>query len=154
MQGQKNNMKRLLILLAFGFVLTIQTSYAQSKEAYKKALLEMFTASGSDEAYKSAIKQMMSMFKDNYKDVPANFWKEAESEMLKSSIEDLAELLVPVYEKYLTIADLQEMTKFYNTPVGKKYAQSTGPIMQESMKVGEAWGRKIGEQIAKKISEQ
>ncbi len=96
-------MKKLLILLAFGFFLNIQTSFAQSKDAYKKALLEMFTASGSDEAYKSAIKQMMTMFKDNYKDVPANFWKEAEAEMLKSSIEDLAELLVPVYEKYLTI---------------------------------------------------
>ncbi len=147
-------MKKLIILLAFGLFLNIQTSIAQSKEDYKKALLEMFTASGSDEAYKSAIKQMMTMFKDNYKDVPANFWKEAETEMLKSSIEDLAELLVPVYEKYLTISDLQEMTKFYNTPVGKKYAQSTGPIMQESMKVGETWGRKIGEKIAKKISEQ
>lgn len=147
-------MKKLIILLAFGFIINIQSSFAQAKEEYKKALLEMFTASGTDEAYISAIKQMMTMFKENYKDVPANFWKEAEQEMLKSSIEDLAELLVPVYEKHLTIADLREMTKFYNTPVGKKYAQSTGPIMQESMKVGETWGRKIGEKIAKKISEQ
>jgi hypothetical protein len=147
-------MKKLIILLAFGLIINIQTSFAQAKDEYKKALLEMFTASGSDEAYISAIKQMMTMFKDNYKDVPANFWKEAEQEMLKSSIEDLAELLVPVYEKHLTISDLREMTKFYSTPVGKKYAQSMGPIMQESMKVGETWGRKIGEKIAKKISEQ
>ena len=154
MQIQNNNMKKLFILLAFGFILSIQTSFGQTKDEYKKALLEMFTASGSDEAYKSAIKQMMVMFKDNLKDVPSNFWKDAEAEMLKSSIEELADLLVPVYEKHLTIADLQEMTKFYNTAVGKKYAQSMGPIMQESMKVGEAWGKKIGEKIAKKIAEQ
>lgn len=154
MQHQFYIMKKLLFLLAFGFIFSIQ-SMAQTKDAaYKKALLEMFVASGSDEAYKSAIKQMMSMFKDNYKDVPAKFWEEAEAEMLKSSIEDLAEMLVPVYQKHLTLEDLQEMTKFYNTPVGKKYAKSTGPIMQESMKVGGEWGKKIGEKIAKKLSEQ
>ena len=35
------------------------------------------------------------------------------------------------------------MIKFYETPIGKKFAQNTPLIMQESMQVGQQWGAKI-----------
>ena len=63
-------------------------------------------------------------------------------------------MLVPVYLKYMTKEDLEEMIKFYQTPVGSKFAKSTPLIMQESMQVGQKWGMKIGEDFKKKMKEK
>jgi uncharacterized protein len=63
-------------------------------------------------------------------------------------------MLVPVYSKYLTKEDLEEMIKFYETPVGKKFAENTPKIMRESMQIGQEWGMRIGEKFEKKIRER
>lgn len=47
--------------------------------------------------------------------------------------------MAPVYEKHLTEADLNEVIKFYNSPVGKKLAGKTPAITQESMAAGQTW---------------
>lgn len=63
-------------------------------------------------------------------------------------------MLAPVYIKYMTIEDLKEMKIFYQIPVGKKYAISSPMIMQESMQVGQQWGKKLGEDVIKKLQEK
>ncbi|MGY0041248.1 DUF2059 domain-containing protein [Pedobacter sp. NJ-S-72] len=46
------------------------------------------------------------------------------------------------------------MTAFYQTPAGKKFAEKTPLIMQESMQAGRVWGEKIGLEIISKLNEQ
>ncbi|GAB4198018.1 MAG: hypothetical protein Fur004_16070 [Thermoflexibacter sp.] len=66
----------------------------------------------------------------------------------------MTEMLAPVYQKYMNLADLRELIKFYQTPTGKKFAQNTPFIVQESMQVGQEWGRKVGQDFAQKIKEK
>jgi hypothetical protein len=144
-------MKKLLVLFTIAFIF-ISLSFSQDNKEYSNALKKMFELSGSEESYKMVIKQVIYMQKS--KNPYDTDWTEIEKELLKTSMSDLVEMLVPVYQKYMTIDDIKEMTKFYQTPVGQKYAKNTPLIMQESMQVGQKWGQKLGKDIEEKLKEK
>jgi hypothetical protein len=114
----------------------------------------MFKVSGTEESYQAAIKQMFSMFKEQSPNVKSTIWEEFENEFLHTSINELVDMLAPVYKKYMTKEDIETMIQFYETPVGQKYAKSTPLIMRESMEIGQQWGARIGEEIGHKLKER
>jgi hypothetical protein len=138
----------LFIAVLFCFV----NIYSQKDNDYNKELLNMFEVSGTEQAYKSVVKQMFTMFKKQYPTVPAEIWKEMELEFKHQSMSELANLLSPVYKKHLTIEDLREIIIFYKTPVGQKLGNSAPLIMAESMQLGQEWGKKIGEQFIERMT--
>ena len=138
----------LLILLTFGL------SFGQVDPEFKAVLKNMFEVSGTEETYKTVIKQMVSMFKTQFSDVPEEHWIELEKEFLQTSLDDLVEMLIPVYSKHLTLDDLQKIIEFYHTPTGKKYAEKTPLLTQESMQIGQQWGMKIGQDFQSKLKEK
>ncbi|GAB4481070.1 MAG: hypothetical protein OHK0057_35320 [Thermoflexibacter sp.] len=144
--------KKFLVL---ALLLTIATAtFGQVDKEYTQTLKKMFEVSGSEESYQAAIKQMINMYKQQYSNVKTEVWEELEKEFLKASLDNLTEMLAPVYQKYMNLADLRELIKFYQTPTGKKFAQNTPFIVQESMQVGQEWGRKVGQDFAQKIKEK
>ncbi len=144
--------KKLLVL---AILLTVtSTTFGQVDREYTQTLKKMFEVSGSEESYQAVIKQMISMYKQQYSMVKADIWEELEKEVLKTSLDKLTEMLVPVYQKYMNLEDLRELIKFYETPVGKKFAKNTPLIMQESMQVGQEWGMKIGQDFVQKMKEK
>lgn len=144
--------KKFLVLALF---LTISTAtFGQVDKEYTQTLKKMFEVSGSEESYQSAIKQMLNMYKQQYSNVKAEVWAELEKEFLKTSLDNLTTMLAPVYQKYMNLEDLRELIKFYQTPTGKKFAQNTPLIVQESMQVGQEWGKKVGQDFAQKMKEK
>jgi uncharacterized protein len=141
-------MKTLLIICAL-MIVSVAFAFSQTSD-YQVTLKKMFEVSGSQGAYKSAIMQMFTMFKQNA-NVPQEVWNDMEKEFLATSMDELVKMLTPVYEKHLTKADLQKLIDFYQTPVGVKFAEKTPLIMQESMQVGQEWGMKIGQQFQEKL---
>ncbi|ASB49371.1 DUF2059 domain-containing protein [Alkalitalea saponilacus] len=130
------------------------TAFGQEDSEYSNTLKKMFEVSGTEASYQTAIKQMISMFKHQYPDVKAEIWMELEEEFLKTSMDELTEMLVPVYYKYMSIGDLQDIIKFYESPAGLKFAESTPLIMEESMQIGQAWGMKLGQEFTKRMEEK
>ena len=139
-----------LVLVLFSTSLAL----AQANSKYGNTLKTMFEVSGTSESYQAVIKQTMNMLKQQHAEVSAEVWNELEKEFLKTSLEDLVDLLVPVYSKYLDQNDLEKIINFYQTPAGKKLAGSTPLIMQESMQIGQQWGMKIGQEFEKKLRER
>ena len=127
------------------------TSFAQDDKAYENKLSEMFEVSGSEATFSAAIKQMMSMQRQQNPNVSADIWNELEADFLKTSMDDLVTMLIPVYQKHMTLSDLQGLIKFYESPVGKKFAEKTPMITTESMQVGQQWGMKIGQALVEKL---
>lgn len=111
-------------------------------------------ASGSMGAFKSAITSMMGSFKSMNSSVPDEVWKDLETEFSNTSIDDLVTMLAPVYEKHLTEADLNEVIKFYSSPIGKKLAEKTPAIMEESMQAGQTWGQGVAQKVMTKLKEK
>ncbi len=137
-----------------GVVLLTSVIFCQAQDSYTTALKKYFEASGSAEAFKTAVTSMMSNFKNMNTQVPEEFWKEMENEMLKTSIDDLVALMVPVYKTHLSEQDLKEIIKFYESSVGKKLAQKTPVITQESMQAGQQWGQVVAGKVMKKMQEK
>lgn len=142
-------------ILAIAFVLLAVCVQAQTQsKTYPATVKKFLEVSGSLEAFKGAVSTMLESFKGAYPSVPADIWTEFDKEMSTTSMDDLVTLLAPVYEKHLTEADLNEIIKFYNTPAGKKLAQKSPLIMQDSMVAGQAWGTKIGEKLQARLKEK
>lgn len=140
-------MKKLTVLL---FICIASVSaFAQSSKADKlKQLLEL---QGSGKMGETVIKTMIESYKKAYPSVDAKIWDEFASEMKGS---EMVALIIPIYDKYYTESDIDQLIAFYNTPIGKKSIELMPVIMQESMSVGQEWGKKIAEKMAKKLKDK
>ncbi len=56
----------------------------------------------------------------------------------------LIALIVPIYDKYYTHAEVKSLIQFYQSPVGKKVVTAMPQILAESQEAGGQWGRQIG----------
>lgn len=61
---------------------------------------------------------------------------------------------MPVYQKYLSQEDIEVMNAFYNSSTGKKLVKIQPAIMQESMQLGQQWGKDVARKIMMKYKEQ
>jgi hypothetical protein len=50
-------------------------------------------------------------------------------------VDDVIELLVPIYAQYYNDSELKDLIEFYRSPVGAKHVQTTPKIVEESMGV-------------------
>lgn len=135
-------------------VLLCVAAFGQENQEYRQALNRLFQVSGTEQSYQAAIKQMYTMFREQYPSVDTKVWDDLEKEFSQTSLEDLTDMLVPVYSKYMTLEDLKELIEFYESPIGIKFAKNTPLIMQESMQVGQQWGMKIGEKLQQKMEQE
>lgn len=141
--------KFILILSLFSFFAS--ASVAQTNDSYKKTLRTMLDVAGTQATFQAAIKQMFTMFKQQRQQVPAEVWNSFETEFSKASLDELVDRLVPVYQKHFTEADLNGFISFYRTPIGRKLAEKSPLVMQESMAVGQQWGLEIAKSFEEKM---
>ncbi|WP_224490605.1 DUF2059 domain-containing protein [Robertkochia flava] len=141
--------KRIFLLaLALGSMFAAQ---AQELSEYDRELMKMFQVSGMENTYTGLLETLMKMQAEQYLEVPQEIWTELNNEFLKYGIRELTVMLSPVYQKHLSLSDLRSITGFYTSAPGKKLAEATPGIMQESMLIGQQWGQKIGEEFARKL---
>ena len=146
-------MKKLVVAISMA-VLSLSAAFGQGDSQYKLTLKKMLEAGGSEESFKVVMKQMFDMLKKQKTNVPDTVWADFEKEFSKTSIDNLVDMLTPVYQKHMTIVDLEKIIEFYQTPVGKKYAEKTPVIMQESMQVGQQWGMDMGQKFQEKLQQK
>lgn len=132
-------------------VLFSALSFGQDNDHYKSTLNKLLLVTGSEKSFKGAIVQMTSLFKQQQPEVPAEFWDEFAAEANKDTFNQLVNLLLPVYQKHLSENDLLDVIAFYESPAGKKFAEKAGLITQESMVIGQEWGKQIGEKVVAKL---
>src|SRR5947209_6161408 len=119
-------MKTSRILAAAAAALAIAVAvpiFAQSEADDHKAKLEdihkLLDLNGGAGAAKDAMTQMSGSMAKAMPQVPQEFWDEFMKEV---NAQELIDLSVPVYDKYLTHGDVKELIQFYETPAGKKLA--------------------------------
>lgn len=144
-------LKRFLVII---ILMSVSFTYAQIDQTYQNKVKTMLQSSGGIEAYKVAITQMFTFYKQQYPDIPVKFWNEFEGEFLKTSMDELVSLIAPVYYRHLTYEDLNQIIAFYESPAGKKLSGSQAAITAESMSVGEEWGTRISEKVLSKLKEK
>lgn len=124
-------MKKLFITAAFFFIAHV----AMAQDAFKADALKVIQQSGAAAPMQMAKEQVME-------NIPlakrADFSKEFDA-TLPALYEEIAKIYMETY----THAEIKEMLKFYDSPVGKKMASSLGEITKKSTVVGQEWGMKL-----------
>lgn len=128
------------IILAFAFVLTTQFISAQDA-AFKADVMKVIKMSGATAQMDSAKKQIMAMVPEAKQ---ADFSKDFEATMPA-----FYDKVAAIYMKEYTHADVKEMIKFYESPVGKKIAEKAGILFEQSMLAGQEWGAGLQELMMK-----
>ena len=82
--------------------------------------------------------------------MPAEFWTEFEKQMVREA-PMLADSLAAIYAHKFSTRELQEITAFYNSPIGRKRVNSQVAIITESSAIGQRWGARLGEAVAKEL---
>ncbi|HEY2116414.1 MAG TPA: DUF2059 domain-containing protein [Candidatus Angelobacter sp.] len=111
------------------------------------------------EGMKQAMKQGAEQsFRERVPD-PTPKQMEALNGMIDDAIGDLpldemVEVMVPIYRRHLSKSDVEEMIRFFGGPVGQKLLREQPQMMQEGMQAGVAVQQRRMEQIKIKIRER
>ena len=62
--------------------------------------------------------------------------------------------VIPVYKKYLTLDDLKEIIKFYETPVGKKLSEMNPKATAEILPIAQQIGMQTMQELMQKAQEK
>lgn len=141
--------KNLLTTLLWSIVLFGPIS-AHSEPAKVETIKSLMASTGAGELGVQMMNQLLPSIQQIIPEAPETFWEDVMKEMDPNSIENM---LIPIYQKYLTEEDMQAIIAFYDTPAGKKLISALPGIMQESMVVGQQWGENIATDILTKYKE-
>jgi hypothetical protein len=79
--------------------------------------------------------------------IPAEFW-DAFLARARRDVHQLVDSLVPIYANHFTQAELEELVRFYQSPIGRRLTELQPAITQESIEMGQRWGALIGRAVA------
>ena len=140
------------VLCVLGGAARAETTPQKQPETQKQRdIRKLLKITGSGELGQQVMNQMIGNMKKAMPQVPDKFWADFMKEV---HTDELVDLIVPVYDRNLTQNDVTELIRFYESPTGKKFVSVLPKITQESMGVGEKWGRDLAMKVMAKLQAQ
>jgi len=72
----------------------------------------------------------------------------------KADAGQVLNLAVPVYDKYLSDAEIRGLIEFYMTPLGQKAIKVLPKIMSECQQAGQQWGQQLGSESMMEVLQE
>ncbi|HEY1587807.1 MAG TPA: DUF2059 domain-containing protein [Polyangia bacterium] len=139
------------VLCVLGGAARAQSTSRPTETQKQKDIRKLLKITGSGELGTQVMGQMIGNMKKAMPQVPDKFWTDFMKEV---HTDELVDLIVPVYDRNLTQGDITELIHFYESPTGKKFVSVLPKITQESMGVGEKWGRDLAMKVMAKLQTQ
>lgn len=149
-----------LIALTFSFV-----SFAHGEESLnaekKQQIDQLLTLTGSAQLENNFShffsQQIIAAMKESQASVEPKALAIVETE-IKAIVHDefankksFQQLLYPIYNRNLSSAELAELIRFYQTPVGKKFVAALPVIQQETVLATQRWGQALAPRIQQQV---
>jgi len=126
---------------------TVFSAYGQTK---RDDIIKLLDMTGTKSQFTQMIDLMLADMQSTTP-APDEFWTKFKAGL---KAESFIEMLIPIYDKYLSHDDIKKMIQFYESPVGKKLVSITPQLTQDSYSVGEKWGQKLAADIIKELGKQ
>jgi len=163
------------MLSAPAFARSPQAAAGQQPAAAQAQAPQASPAAGIDPAKAAAIKQLLDLaggtatinqvmdgMQQNMKSSMSNilppgdyreklvdlFFEKFRSE---ANTQQLLDIAAQVYDKYLTMDDIQGLIKFYSTPLGKKTLTILPKVTIEVQSQGMKWGQNLGQKAMREV---
>lgn len=130
---------------------TVRSGVAGSKKidpVMAKDVRHLLKASGAVNVGGIAMHRMIAMLRQSMPNVPAAYWDAFEKRI---DVNDLVDLLVPIYARHLSHKEVLALIKFYESPTGRAYVKALPVITAESQKAGQAWGMKLAREAVSEV---
>ena len=131
--------------------------FAQDAQ-HRAQITELMRITGSAQLglqFATAVSQDMGrQLRQARPDIPDRAIAVVNQEVLKlfeERVDGLLERVVPVYEKHFSPAEIDDLLAFYRTPTGRKAIAVMPAVMNESMAIGQSWGRGLGPEIGRRV---
>lgn len=141
-------MKKSLLVLSLCMLSFSANAQNTTKTEKIKQLLEL---TGSGKLGIQVMDQMINSFKKSHATVNQEFWDDFRKEI---NANDIQNIILPIYDKYYTESDIDQLIQFYNSPTGKKMIQNMPLVMQESIAAGQNWGKEIAQKVYSRLKEK
>ncbi len=126
--------------------LSPSTAAAQKIDPTKEQLIRQVLARTKEaEQAQERMLQAMAGMKLAMPRVAEKFWEKYRQLI---SADELRERLVGVYDKHYTSEELNELLKFYDSPLGKKVSEEAVPILRESMEIGQDLSKRAAKSVS------
>ena len=147
-------MRRLLLALAC-VVLVAGPAAAQQKvqavSSAKMALIRrILVLTNAGDLTISAMEAAIPAQRAANPQIPAEFWTEF-SARARRDIPQLLERLIPVYDANFSEAQLQQLVRFYESPIGRHLVSVQPNVTVQSIQTGQQWGAEIGAEVAREL---
>ena len=119
---------------------------AAARHAKTRKLLEL---TGANSAGGQVVDTVIADIRRNVPQVPDAFWKTFRAESQPASFTDR---LIGVYEKQFTEAEIDELNRFYSSPLGRRFVSSQTVLAKESMVVARAWAQQIAQRAMQQLA--
>lgn len=147
-------MKRVItgffLMLCAGFISPALAQEGPSPEM-ENDIRQLMNAMGMGDLSNQILGQMIGQMKQMAPDAPEAFWTNFQK---KADGNELIELIIPIYAKHFSHAEIKELIGFYNSPIGKKVTATLPAITQESMVAGQQWGMKLAQDVMAELKAQ
>ncbi len=155
-------MPKLLRPVAACFVLLLMSAVpapAQSSDALAAAKTLMVLTKSADR-FKAIMMSAMKILKPNIVENRPDVEKDYDVilpivfERMNSRINEALDKVASIYASNFTVEELNELITFYRSPIGQKYLERLPGMTQESMLVGQEFGKDIGPELQQRIVEE
>ena len=120
-----------------------------------KAIRRLMELNGGVKAAQQILDQVTPRLRRTPRPVPDSVWAEIEKEFAADlSSGKFVERMIPLYSRYFTEADINELIKFYESPIGQKMARVLPQLAVEAMEVGGQWGLDVMKRIQQRLKEK
>ena len=141
--------KKIFLILVLGFSLSVFSQDVLNTK--RKKIEQLLEISGSAKNGIFVMNSLMNIYKKQYPNVKQSIWDDFSKEVNEK---DLANLIIPIYDKYFTESDIDNYIAFYKTEAGQKMIENLPKITQDSMTAGQEWGKEISNKILQKLKEE
>lgn len=140
-----------LVLFALLFAVVSSTRAADSSNEMDTEIRRLLELTGAANLGASMAKNVIASLKTSLPKVPEEFWNEFQNEIRPG---DVAELVIPIYAKHLTLAEVRAANAFYSTPEGRSMVQKLPVIMSDAMQAGQKWGEQLAQRAIERLKEK
>lgn len=141
-------MKRSSLVIVTFFLACFSLS-ATAEPAKQQSVKQLMQLTGAGNLSVQILNQLVTSFKRMAPNQPQKFWDDFAAQ---ADPDELENMIIPIYQKYLSEKEIQQLIEFYSSPLGKKLVSVQPQIMQESIQVGQEWGKSLARDVSAKIN--
>jgi len=126
-------------------------AYGRMTPEKDQEIRRLLEVTGTTKTMPEARDQMIAEFRKALPGVPSEFWEDFRKEI---NIDEVVDLMVPVYDKHLSLEEIKAANAFFATPAGKRFAEKMPVVSAEGFEVSRKWGEAKGRLVADRLKEK